>query len=1067
MEVKNSAAKEKITLVGRLSSVFVEQFQLTILVILLITSIGLVGVFSLPKESLPEIIFPAITVQTLFPGAAPEDVELLVTEVIENKIKDFDDIDTIESETGSGISVITVTYLAEVAIDQKKIELDNALREINFAEGVLDPEAFIFSTSEIPLMTVSVAGDYDMVDLTRYAEAIQSEIESVPGVDEVEINGDVVEEVTILVDELKMMTYGISFSDIDNAIGITSFEAPVGTLELGGTRYNLRVDEAYASIRDIEDTYIQEGVYVKDVADVIDGLEPVDSYSRTFIRGIDEAALPSLFLTVNRKVNSDVIGTSNLIKGKLSDGKGNLFPEDLTVFIANDQAVSVTSDLDKIQSSAWSGLIVVVLVLFLFIGFKESLIVSLTIPLSLLATLGVLNLFGITFNTFAVLGLIVALGLLVDNAIVVMENIDRYAKMGYKPKEASIFGTNQVGYPVASSTMTTLAAFFPLAILPGILGAFVSTIPITIMITVSASLVVSLVVTPSLSSRILRIKKGIHLPKFLNVLLSVAIAAGLSFIAFNDVGSQTLQYSMVALFTILMLLKSVFVGEGGLEETGLTNGYSRIIGWVATKRYRGLLVLLIGFLAVAFSARALTTGRLKIAFFPDTEPLSLTMTIDTPGGVTLDETNQLVKEVETALYEIEGISQFNTAVGGTEVDSATIRMEVDTSKVSGFVTRNQVQASVDKIPGASFQIEGVAMGPPVGKPIELRILGDDLYLSNDFAERLYDGLQTIDGVYNVDSSVSVGVPQIILDLAQYKTRAYGMTPIMVINHLRGELNGVVSSSLRRDGEDIDIVIRRDISNINQVEEVSNLFIPTQSGEMLTLQSFATLSLQGGISNITRKDGERVITLTADLVEGRNVNDVVDELRAMFPEDQVPEGVVLKYSGDVEDIEQNFGNLFQSMILAVFLVFIILTLQFKSISQPFIILTTLPMAFVGVVWGLVITGNEFGFYAFMGLVALIGIAVNDAIVLIDYINYLRKKGSSVVEAVMEAGKTRFNPVLATTLTTISGVLPLAFKETYYAQFSYALIFGLMVTTILTLVFIPTIYSIFTSRKEAAE
>lgn len=238
--------------------------------------------------------------------------------------------------------------------------------------------------------------------------------------------------------------------------------------------------------------------------------------------------------------------------------------------------------------------------------------------------------------------------------------------------------------------------------------------------------------------------------------------------------------------------------------------------------------------------------------------------------------------------------------------------------------------------------------------------------------------------------------------------------------------------------------------------------------MLTLSSIANLVEQSGISNISRKDGQRVISITADLKEGFNVNDVVSELQNKYTEDVIPKGVILRYSGDVEGISQNFGNLFQSMILAIFLVFIILTLQFKSITQPFIILTTIPMALIGVIWGLIITGNEFGFYAFMGLVALVGIAVNDAIVLIDYINYLRSENKSLVEAIKEAGKTRFNPVLATTLTTISGVLPLAFKEAYYAQFSYALIFGLMMTTILTLIFIPTIYGLFAglSKKRKA-
>ena len=303
----------------------------------------------------------------------------------------------------------------------------------------------------------------------------------------------------------------------------------------------------------------------------------------------------------------------------------------------------------------------------------------------------------------------------------------------------------------------------------------------------------------------------------------------------------------------------------------------------------------------------------------------------------------------------------------------------------------------------------------------------------------------------------------LIDINENKSLTYGLSAAQIANQLRGEINGIKASSIRNGDEEIDIILRKDLKLIDEVEQVENLFVATPVGNMLTLSSFSDIESSNGISNISRIDSERVITLSADLKENINVNDVVDVIKSNYPVEGIPDGVQLVYSGDVEGIEQNFGNLFQSMILAVFLVFIILTLQFKSISQPFIILTTLPMAFIGVIWGLIFTGNEFGFYAFMGLISLIGIAVNDAIVLIDYTNFLRQEGLELLEAIKEAGKTRFNPVLATTFTTISGVLPLAFKESYYAQFSFALIFGLMVTTFLTLIFIPVIYGLITSRK----
>jgi HAE1 family hydrophobic/amphiphilic exporter-1 len=1049
--------QSKINLFGKTASQFISQFQLTILVILLIVSVGIVGLINLPKESLPEIVFPSITIQTVFLGASPEDVESLVTEKIENKIKDFDDIDAIESETSFGLSLVSVTYLEGVDIDQKKIELDNALRELTFSEGVSDPRTFIFTTSEIPLMNLSVVGDYELTELTAITEAFVNEIESIRGVDAVTIDGSVEREIEIVMDELEMMKYNITFNDIKNAIQGKNFSAPIGELDLNGVRYNLRVDERYTSIEALENTLIRDNIYIKDVARVVDDIKQVTSYNRTYIKG--SQALPSLFITVNRKVASDVLGTSQRVKELIETS--SVLPDDINVYVSNDLSENVQRDLDNIQGSAWSGLLVVIIVLFLFIGFKESIIVSLTIPLSLLGTLGILSLFGITFNTFAILGLIVALGLLVDNSIIVMENIDRLRKKGFDVNDAALYGTNQVGLPITSATMTTLAAFFPLAILPGILGAFVSTIPLTIMITISVSLVVSLVITPSLSSKILGIKKRVTLNKIPRTIIATVAVMFLSYIAFRDIENEWITYSMTAIFTILMLLRMLFVSDKGLEDTKFTSLYSKTIGWIVQKKRRSLAVLILGFMVLSLSFMTITNGILKIAFFPNAEPTSLNLLIDTPGGSTLEETDEVTSEIEAILYDIEEVEQFNTTIGGSEIDSSRISVEFDTENKSGFEILNEIDRQSKKVAGANVSIQTIAQGPPVGKPIEIRLLGDDLRASDAFSKDVTALLKQIEGVYNVESSVSVGVPEILIDINENKGLTYGVTPFQITNQLRGEISGIEATTIREDGEEIDVILRKDLERISDINEIENLFIATPRGNMLTLSSFSDISVQNGVSNITRKDSQRVITLSADLKEGFNVNDVVEEFKTRI---NVPNGIEIKYSGDVEGIEQNFGNLFQSMILAVFLVFIILTLQFKSIGQPFIILTTLPMAFIGVIWGLIITGNEFGFYAFMGLVALIGIAVNDAIVLIDYINYLKKEGLDTVEAILEAGKTRFNPVLATTLTTISGVLPLAFKEAYYAQFSFALIFGLMVTTILTLIYIPTIYRLFTRKRK---
>lgn len=1074
MDTKNNLRESnmKINLIGRLSNAFINQFQLALLLMIMIVSVGIVGLISLPKESLPEIVFPAITIQTLYPGASPEDVELLVTEKVENKVKDFEDIDKITSDSTFGFSIITISFKESVNIENKKIEVDNALREIDFSEGVLTPRSFIFKTSEIPLMNISVNGNYDTETLTQMAENLQDELEGIKGVDSVDLFGTSVKEIHIITNENKMLTYNMTMTNIKNAISASNLSLPVGDLELNGVRYTLRVDESFKALEEIENVVVTgnsgQEVFIKDLAEVSFGTETVNSINKTFIKGINDKSQNSIFMKVNRKVNSDVIGTSQLIEDKIAKLKGTAYPEDAVIYISDNMAKSVGEDLANIQSSALSGLIVVIIVLFLFIGIRESLIVSITIPLSLLGTLGLLNLFGITFNTFAILGLIVALGLLVDNSIIVMENIDRIKKLGFTRKEAAFLGTNQVGYPIVSSTLTTLAAFFPLVILPGILGAFVSTIPLTIMITLTVSLFVSLVITPSIAARILKDQKhhSTGKVKWLKNIMAILMVAVLSFYAFNFNGNTVLAVIMMLVFTGLITLKILTIGDEDFEDTRITRAYGRLVEWIVSKKRRSFLVVVIGLLLLVGSVSSFGTGILKVAFFPKSEPDALEILVDTPGGTTLSQNEAIASEIEEIILKNEAVVSYNVTVGGQEIDFVKFSVTIDNHIQNGFSVLEDIQQETSKISGAKISVNGIASGPPVGKPIVLKIQGEGLEDTFKFSNEVIDYLRKTDGVYNIDSSVTVGVPQIMIEVDKLKAIPLGTNVSNIALQLRGEIGGVEATTMRVGNDEVDVIIKRDLSEIDDLGTLKSLFIATQSGMMIPLQSVSDIKVEQGISNISRENGQRVITVSADLKTGYNSSSVTSEIRSYFDANKIPDGIDIIYSGDVEGIQENFGYLFQSMILAVFLVFIILTIQFKSIIQPFVILTTIPMAIIGVIWGLVLTGNDFGFYAFMGLVALVGIAVNDAIVLIDYMNYLRSEGTTLRAAIKEAGLTRFNPVLATTLTTISGVLPLAFKEAYYAQFSFALIFGLMMTTLMTLIFIPTIYhliELFRTRK----
>ena len=727
------------------------------------------------------------------------------------------------------------------------------------------------------------------------------------------------------------------------------------------------------------------------------------------------------------------------------------------------------------SKSAFSGLIVVILVLFLFIGFKEALIVSVTIPLSLLITLGILNIAGITLNTFAILGLIVALGLLVDNSIIVMENIDRLSKKGLSPREASIFGSNQVGYPILASSLTTIAAFFPLAILPGVIGSFIDTIPRTIIIAIAASLFVSISITPAIYTKIMtksdkfRVKA---LNKNIQNYLKIIVVAVLSFYAFGDSGNRIgLGIIAVVFFTGLMFIKIRLDKKDMIEESVLVRKYTQLISSILNNPWKKVAVLLSGVLVLFASISLLGIGVLKVAFFPTNEPSDIVITVDTPGGSTLEETAEITSNVEERLMLNADVESFNTTVGGNEIDKARINVNLvpkDELIEDGFYAVDQIEKDLRDIAGANIIVEGQSSGgPPVGKPIRIELIGENLTDARDLGNEYVKVLEQIPGVYNVDLSLKNGVPQIVINILEKKAKTMGLTPAGISNQLRNKIEGMEITTIKDGEEEIEVMMMIDPLSYQDINSIESIYIDTPTGDRLPLAAVAVLEMEQGVSAIKHQDRERILFIEADLKPGYNINDVVDEFNQNRQTLIIPQGINVNLGGDVAGIQENFLSLFQSMILAVFLVFIILTIQFGSVKQPFVILLTVPMALIGVLLGLVVTNNEFGFYAFMGFIALIGIAVNDAIVLIDYMNYLRSTGIPMKEAIIEAGKTRFNPVLATSMTTIGGVLPLAFKEVYYSQFSYSLIFGLLVTTILTLFFIPIIYSIIEGKKDDKE
>jgi len=1073
---KQNDLAQKQHFLGRIALYFITHVQMTFLFIVMLIILGGSSLILLPKESLPEIVFPTLTVKTVYPGASALDVEQLVTDPIETKLSGLDEIDEIVSTSQEGFSYVTVTFLEGVDIQKKELEADSLLSEVVLPNDLDQPDAKIFKTSELPLMTFSVSGPYDIATLSAISEDIADKINAVPAVDEVTLKGNVEKEFHIVVSPLTIYQLGFTLQDIQNALTSSNINVPVGSLSEGGVNTSIRINNRFESVEDLEQILVTgsggQVVYLSEIADIHSDITDQSLVNRTYFKDDGEnTAKDSIYGTVFRKKGEDVIGTSAWIKTLIANQKGQLYPSDVSVEIVYDNANNVERDLSNIQLSAGSGLLVVIMVLFLFIGLKESLIVSITMPLSLLLTLGLLSYLGISLNTFAILGLIVALGLLVDNSIIVMENMDRLHRLGYSAFDAALVGTSQVALPILASTLTTIAAFFPLAILPGIMGAFINTIPRTIILALLSSLVISITVTPSIYllmlKRTAKVKKVKRQSKFMRI-VGIGFIMVMSFTAFYDPeAALILPVAALLFFTTLMVIKTFFAKGDALESSLLITTYEKILTWILEKNWRQVFIIFMGFVILVASSLLIPLGVLKVSFFPQNEPSSLTVSVDTPGGMTLKNTAEIVSEVEAILIDEPAVKIFNTAIGGQNEDIASIAVTFyDKSDLSydGFAALKRLESAFKEIPDAKIEIKVASQGgPPSGKPVAIEFLADDYEAGKRVADAYLKQLSEIPGVYNAAVSVSDSGPNTEIEINPILARQYGLTLSNVAKQVSLTVNGLVATNLKIDQDLVDVRLIYTPAHDKTLTNLEAIMIQTSTGKWIPLSSVATFKTSQGLSSIQHTEGNRIITLEADVLEGYNASDVNQTLADKTSSIILPEGVSQNISGEIEQIQDSFKDLLRSMILAILLVFVILTVQFKSLLQPFAILTTVPMAFIGVFVGLTITGNEFGFYAFMGLVSLVGIAVNDAIVLIDFMNALRKEGYALKDAIIEAGKTRFNPVIATTLTTIGGVLPLAFREVYYAQFSFTLVFGLLVTTLMTLLLIPTTYHLLEKIK----
>ncbi len=1080
-------------ILGKWAAFFIDRYKIVYLMLIAIVIIGVSAFVGLPRELQPEIVLPYGQVFTMYPGAAPEEVETLVTNKLEARLEEIEDLKMISSYSYSGASNVWLEFEQGTDMEKRMNEVREKVTSAQYdlPSDAETPEVNELQSNNSPIMIVNVSGDFTQAELKKYAEDIEQRLEMESMVSDVLVIGGLEKEVKIHVDPKRLAIYGISMDQIKDSIKASNLNYPGGSATLDEKNFNIRTVGELKEVEAFNEVivgYSGSGpIKLKDIAVIENGYKEVESYSRMSVGlGAENAHMKSsVALSIKKKDTADVIKTSALVRQILEEERGNLFPLDMEVQVSGDTAEFVDEQLGAVMDNAFSGLYLVLVVLFLFIGLREAGIVSIVIPLAIMMALSFLNAADMTLNNITLFSMVLAVGMLVDNGIVIMENVDRLRSKGLDSRLAAEAGTNQIAPAIMASTLTTLAAFFPIALTPGMMGAFIKPIPITVMFALASSFFLAITITPALCSVFLRKdpKPEDQLPawrRHLSRIASIVFIVFLSLQAFKgDDGYGLLAIGFAAIFGSFMFAK-LYLKKDKKSESPFIYKYGKILYGIVSKRGRRWLV--IGALVLAFisSMALIPLGILKVEMFGQSDNDRLYVDITTPLGSTLDQTAEVAAKVEKVLFnypEIEtfvsnvgitGADSFNTFSGSSSGTPNIARFTIDlysaddrelTSMDIAALLREQVK----KIPGAEIEVQELEDGPPSDAPIVIGLIGEDLVKMEATANRFKGILEELDGTRDVSTSLASGGPEIEVRIDKEKAALYGLNDYSIASAIRNSVAGLKATTFRNNQEEIDVMIRSGIASMSSKDELKSMYFYNRQGQAIRFDQVANLIESETSPTIRHEDGRRRVNVLAQTVAGANTVEIMDEFKARIENISLPDGVTINFAGELGDMEDSFTDMLVNMVVAAILVYIILAVQFNSLSQPLIILFAVPLGLIGVMPGLALTGNSFGFLAFIGVVALVGIAVNDAIVLVDYINYLRKNGYDLYDAVEETGKTRFMPVLATTITTAGGILPITLKQEFFGPMGYALIFGLMMATVLTLVAVPTLYTMLEELK----
>jgi HAE1 family hydrophobic/amphiphilic exporter-1 len=993
------------------------------MVTLIIIIMGAVSFSRLAVDLFPDIEFPVSAVITQFSGAGPQEVEKMVAKPIEESLATLEGLETLTTYAMDGTAITVLQFDFGTDMDMKAIDIRENVDRVKgyLPEDADEPMVMKLDINAMPIMELSLSGDKSVSELEKTAEDfIKPRLERIEGVASISINGGLDQEVEIALTEEVLTGYGLSTGQLAQIIGIENLNTPLGDMKKGTQTINVRQVGEFESVNDIKNLMITlpsgQEVQLKEIANV--QLKEKKADAKVYTDG-----KRTVGISIQKSSDANTVKVAQELRKEIEKIQNELQGANLNIFL--DTATYVESSIDNVKQSALIGGLLAILILFLFLRhLKSTLVIGISIPISVIATFILIYFNGITLNMMTLSGLTLGVGMLVDNSIVVLENIFRYRTEGVEIKESAITGANEVRNAIIASTLTTVVVFLPLSFTEGMVSIMFRDFSMTVVMSLIASLLIALTLVPMLSSKLLTSTS--------NSLMTGTKKAGL-FSKVEKLYKRVLSFAIRRRKTIIAITLAIFVSTMSL------------------------------------------TGVIGMEFFPATDQGQLAVEVELPEGSSIEKTESYVRKVESIILEsTEGeldsiqstigvADQRSSMTGVTSTNKANLTIKLvsqDDRTRSDKTIADEIRNALNDISGAKFSVAAQS-GMAGSSMIDIKILGEDLNTLQALSDDITPKIKAIRGAKEIESSLEEGLPEVQIKINRERAAQYGLSSQSIASMVKSRVDGIMSSRIKLDDEEIDIIIRSSLDENRQYESLQDTALISPLGVAVPLNQVANITLDQGPSTIMREDQERYVSITGD-VFGRDLGSVNGDIEKLMSEYDLPNGFTYKIGGQAEDMNETFTSLGLALVLSVVFVYMIIAAQFESLIQPFVIMFSVPLAMSGGLIALLITSTPLSAPAMIGMIMLAGIVVNNAIVLVDAINLRRESGLSRDEAIMSAGPIRLRPILMTTLTTVLGLLPMAIGigegSESMAPMAQFVVGGLILSTLLTLIFIPVLYII---------